>query len=198
MPVTFINNNPKIYSHGGSAVNVRAFVSSTIEGRIQSNPDIQTNRNGSGGGNGISVGAEDNSTIVVDISNNSVSNIFQDIGIQTFSRSGTGSLDATIASNTVALQGGGAFPLYGIEVRAQNNNTTCANVTSNSVTLGNGIAAFRQRTSNAGSTTLLQGFTVNAVTTWNANGNVPAGSVSSSNNGTLAGGTCTAPSHPLP
>ncbi len=196
-------SNPTIWSHGGTALNVRAFASSAIAGRIQSNPDIQTNRNGSGGGNGISVGAEDNSTIVVDISNNSVSNIFQDIGIQTFSRSGTGTMDATINNNTIVLQGGGAFPLYGVEVRAQNGNTTCVNVTNNSVTLGNGVAAFRERTSNSGSTVLLQGFvstsnvTADVTTVWNSS-NTPTGSVSASNNGTVGGGTCNTPSNPLP
>jgi hypothetical protein len=180
-----IDNNLRIYSHGGTAVNVVGFGNSTGQGRITNNADIQTNRNGGGGGTGISVGAEDASNFVVDISNNSISNIFQDNGITAFARAGTGRLDATIGNNTVVLQAGLAIPLYGIEVRAQNDNTACANVSNNAVTLGSGSAAFRERTSNPGSTVLLEGFTTTATAVWNGNGNTPLNSVSDSNSGTL-------------
>ena len=61
---------------------------------------------------------------------------------------------------------------------------------TNNATSGAAIAAFRQRTADAGTTVLLQGFVADATTTWGSNGNTPAGLVSSSNNGTLAGGTC--------
>ena len=96
----------------------------------------------------------------------------------------------TISGNTISVD---PFALYDIRVQAGNGggdtNTVCANVANNS-TSGAAIAAFRERTADAGTTVLLQGFNTNANTTWGGNGNTPAGSVSESNNGTLGGGTC--------
>jgi hypothetical protein len=195
-------NNPTIYSDAGTAVNARGFATATVQGRIHSNGDIQTDRTAGApsGGSGISVGAEDQSAVTVSVDNNTVVNIAQDMGIQLFARSGTGRLDATVNNNSVTLQDPGLFPQYGIEIRAQDGNTVCANVTNNAVTPGAAaIAAFRQRTSDAGSTVLLQGFSVDATTTWNNNGNTPMGSVSQSNNGAVGAGTCTTVTHdPLP
>jgi hypothetical protein len=192
--------NPLIWADGGTAVSVRGFGNSMVRGRINNNSDIQTDRTSGGpsGGHGISVGAEDQSDIVVEIKGNSVSNIFQDIGVQAFSRSGTGRLDATVGSNTIALQGGAAFPLYGIELRAQNNNTVCGSITGNSVTLGNGSAVFAEATSNASANVQLQGFNTNAATTWANNGNLPVAPVVESNAGTLASGICRTVTHAQP
>jgi hypothetical protein len=193
----FIDNRA-IWTHGGTAVNVRGFDNSTVWGRINGNRDIQTNRNGPSGGHGISVGSEDDADVVVSIDNNGVSNIYQDIGIQVFARNGAATVDATVTNNTVALQGGGAFPLYGVEVRAQNSATTCANVSGNSVTLGSGLAVFAEGTSDPGATVQLQGFNTDAATTWNGNSNTPAGPVIEFNAGTLTTGTCRTVTHPIP
>jgi hypothetical protein len=199
-----VTGNTKLWSDGGTAVNVTAFVNSTMSGRINSNTDIRTDviaANPQSGGSGIRVAAEDASDIVIEIDGNTISNIFQDDGIMVLSRSGVsgtaGRLDATINNNNVTLQAGLAFPLYGIETRAQDFNTICANVTNNSVTVGNGVADFRVRESAATSTVLLQGFNTNAATTWTGNGNTGA-VVSESPAGAASGGTCTPVTHPVP
>jgi hypothetical protein len=196
--------NPVIYSNGGPAVNVFSIDAAFIQGRINDNPDIQV-----GGvdtsGIGISVQVNESAQGIVEINNNTISNIGLDAGIRVISRllggaaCGTtctaGRLDATITNNDVTL----ADPngLYDIWVQANDSNTICANVANNTAS-GNGVAAFRVRTNAAESTALLQGFTVDATTTWNNNGNTPAGSVSSSQNGALMGGTCSTPANPLP
>jgi plastocyanin len=187
--------NPVLTSDGGTVVNVAGFGSATVEGRINTNADIQTGAMSAG--NGIKVAAEEAAQVVVEIDGNTVSNIYQDNGIQLLSRSGSGRLDVTVNNNGVSLQGGAAFPLYGIETRAQDSNTVCANLTNNSVTPGSALAAFRARTADGGATLYLQGFTVDATTTWTANGNTGA-PVSDNQNGTLGGATCTTVSHPLP
>ena len=198
-----ITGNTRLWSDGGNAVNVTAFAGSSISGRINNNTDIRTDvttTNAQSGGSGVRVAAEEQADIVIEINGNTISNIFQDNGIQVLARAdlnaGTaGRVDATINGNSVTLQAGAAFPLYGIETRAQEANTVCANVVNNAVTLGFGVAAFRARTSAASSTLLLEGFTTDAATTWTNNGNTGT-PVSSSHNGTLGGGTCTTPSHP--
>ncbi len=195
-----IIGNPTVYSDGGNAINVRGFENASVQGRITNNADIQTDRTpgGASGGNGISVGAEEFATVIVEIDNNTISNIFQDIGIRTFARAGTvARLDATITNNTVILSGGAAFPLFGVEVRAHDANTICVNIANNAVTLGNGTAVFHERTA-IGATVFLQGFDATAANTWIANGNIETAPVLELNDGTLAAGTCTAVSIPLP
>lgn len=195
--------NPVIYSNDGPAVNVFADNSAFIQGRINDNPDIQV-----GGidtpGIGISVQVNETSRGIVEIDNNTISNIGFDAGIRVISRlrggaaCGTtctdGRLDATVADNNVTVL---AQSLYDIWAQANDSNTICANVEDNTAS-GNGVVAFRARTNAAESTMLLEGFDSDATTTWNANGNTPAGSVSDSQNGTLAGGTCSVPENPLP
>jgi len=195
--------NPMIYSDGGPAVNVFSIDTGTIEGRINDNPDVRVGGAGTAG-LGIRVQVNEDARGIVEISGNTISEIGFDAGIQVISRlkvgpaCGTGCiagrLDATIAGNDVAIDAGG---LYDVWVQANDSNTTCANVTDNTGS-GAGIAAFRERTNAAESTVVLEGFVTDATATWNANGNTPAGSVSSSNNGTLVGGTCATVSHPLP
>ena len=195
--------NPLIKGNGGSAVNVFAIGTSTIQGRINNNPGIQVG-GASTSGLGIKVDVNGDARGIVEISGNAISNIGFDAGIEAIARlkntgaCGTsctaGRLDATISSNTVSVD---ATSLYDVWVQASDDNTTCANVTNNSAS-GSGIVAFRERTAAVNSTVLLQGFTTDAATTWNNNGNTPTGSVSASNNGTLSGGTCTTPSNPMP
>jgi hypothetical protein len=195
--------NPMIYSDDGPAVNVFAIDTATIEGRINDNPDVRLGGVATAG-IGIGVQVNEDARGIVEISGNTISDIGFDAGIRVISRlkagaaCGTtctaGRLDAIIDGNDVTIDSGG---LYDVWVQANDSNTTCANVTNNSGS-GAGIAAFRERTNAAGSTVLLQGFDTDATTTWNGNGNTPVGSVSSSNNGTLAGGACATVSHPLP
>lgn len=190
-------NNPLINANDGSAVNVFADGSATVQGRINDNADIQA-----GGctapsvcvsGFGIRVQANTNSNVKMEIDGNTISNIGWDAGIQVTSRLGTGRLDATINNNTVSVD---ASSIYDIEARAQNANTVCANVTNNAAS-GAGIIAFRVRTSDAASVLILQGSGGSATEIWNNNGNTPTDSVSSSHNGTLTlGGTCNTVTHP--
>ena len=195
--------NPVIKGNGGTAVNVFAIGTSTIQGRINNNPDIQVGGSGTSG-LGIKVDVNGDARGTVEISGNTISNIGFDAGIEAIARlknsgaCGTGCtagrLDATISGNTVSVD---STSLYDVWVQASDDNTTCANVTNNT-TSGSGIVAFRERTAAANSTVLLQGFTTDAATTWNNNGNTPTGSVSASNNGTLSGGSCSTPSNPMP
>ena len=186
--------NPTIVSNGSSAINVFVADTATMNGRINDNPNIQVGGPGTGGF-GIRVANEGNASSTVEIDNNTIGNIGNDGGIQVLSRSGSGNVEATISDNAVTV---GALSTYDIEVRAQNSNTLCANVATNT-TSGIGIAAFRVRTSDAGATVELQGAGGSATAVWNGNGNTPLGSVSSSHVGTLTlGATCTSVSHPLP
>jgi len=184
-----ISGNPDITArpgYGTTMVNLFTDDTATATGRVNNNPNI-----GSGGtgfsGFGIRFNINGSSNAVVEAVNNTIGNIGWDIGIDAVARGGNGRLDATITNNNVTLVD--PFGLYDIRTQAQDSNTVCANVASNTAS-GVAIAAYRERTSAAGSTVLLQGFNTNATTTWNNNGNTPAGSVSSSNNGTLGGATC--------
>jgi hypothetical protein len=186
--------NPLINSRNSNAVNVFSNGSTTVQGRINNNPDIQVAGPGTSG-LGIKAQANGNSNMKLEINNNTIGNIGWDAGIQVISRLGTGRMDATINDNNVTVDSGS---LYDIWVQAQDSNTTCANVTNNT-TSGNGFAAFRARTVDAASTVILQGAGASAAAVWNGNGNTPAGSVSSSHNGTLnLGGTCNPVTHPSP
>ncbi|WP_236980108.1 Ig-like domain-containing protein [Membranihabitans maritimus] len=198
-----IIGNPKIYSNGGPAVNIFSAVSSSVEGRINNNPDIQVGGAGTAG-IGIRVNINENSRGIVEIDNNSISNIGNDIGIDAVARlkAGTacgtgctqGRLDATITNNTVTVTGGS---LYDIRTQAQESSTVCANVANNSASAA-GISAYRARTNHADATLILEGFNTDGTTTWNNNGNTPASSVSGGHAGTLTGGTCTNPSNAMP
>ena len=183
-----VTGSPVINGRNANAFN--SFVSgfSVTRGRLDNNSDIQVG-GPSTSGLGVRLNLNETATATYDVSNNTISNIGFDAGIQTLARGGTGRMDAQISGNSVAVDPGG-LSLYNIWVHAQDNNTLCANVISNSNT-GFPIAAFRERTSTAGASVFLQNFNTSATVTWNNNGNTPADSVSSSNNGTLGAGTCT-------
>ena len=195
-----IIGNPRIHSSGGNAVNIFAAVSSTVNARINNNPDIQVGGAGTSG-LGIRVNNNEQATTRVQIDNNTISNIGFDAGIQVISRAAlsapAGRVDALITNNRVTIVE--PFGLYSYWVQAQEANTVCAYVANNvsSITSGS-IAHFRERTASASSTVLLQGWTGTVAGTWSGNGNSPASPVSASNNGTVGGATCVGPSHPLP
>jgi hypothetical protein len=196
--------NPLINSNGGPAFNSFADQNAVVRGRVNNNPSIQVG-GVSTSGIGIRVNSNDSADMIVEVSGNTVGNIGFDIAIDALARGlggaacGTGCtagrLDVTMNGNTTTLAD--MLGLYDIRTQAQESNTVCANVTNNAASAV-GIVAYRARTTLANSTLLLQGFNTNATTTWNNNGNTPAGSVSDSQNGTLAGATCRTVSHPLP
>jgi hypothetical protein len=184
-----VSSNPSITArtgYGTTMVNLFTDDTASAIGRVNNNPNIRSGGAGTSGF-GIRFNINGNSNATVEADNNTISDIGWDIGIDAVARGGNGRLDATITNNNVTLVD--FFGLYDIRTQAQDSNTLCANVVNNTASAV-AIAAYRQRTSAAGSTVLLQGFNTNATTTWNNNGNTPAGSVSSSNNGTLGGATC--------
>ncbi|HKO96858.1 MAG TPA: Ig-like domain-containing protein [Pyrinomonadaceae bacterium] len=195
-----VNSNPKIYSRGGNAINVFVVDTSTTQGRINNNPDIQLGGPATAG-SGVVLQVNQNATFVGEVIGNTISNIGTDKGIHAISLlkpSGTGGrLDATITDNIITLDAGSTS---GVDVQAgsiaTDTNETCANVRTNTVNNAPPLLAFKERTGAAGSTVYLQGFLVNATTTWNTNLNTPLNSVTETNVGTLTGGICNVPSHP--
>jgi len=184
-----VSNNPQITArpgYGTTMVNLFTDNTASATGRVNNNPNIRCGGAGTSGF-GIRFNINGNSDATVEAVNNTISDIGWDIGIDALARGGSGRLDATISGNTVTVHP--LDSLYDIRTQAQDDNTVCANVTSNTAS-GTAVAAYRERTTTAGSTVLLQGFNTNATTTWNNNGNTPAGFVSESNNGSLGGGTC--------
>ena len=177
---------------GTTMVNVFTAGNASATGRVNNNPSIMV---GGGSGTGIRFNLNGNSTQLVEAVNNTISGVgsgvLGDIGIDAFARDGSGVMNATITNNSITV---GSGALYDIRVQAGNGggdtNTVCANVAGNTAS-GVAIAAFRERTGDAGATVNLQGFTTDATTTWNNNSNTPVGSVSESNVGTLGGATCT-------
>ncbi len=183
-----VSSNPAITARSGygtTMVNLFTDDTASAEGRVNNNLNIRSGGAGTSGF-GIRFNVNGNSTAIVEAKNNTISDIGFDIGIDALARGGNGRLDATITGNTVTVS---APALYDIRTQAQDTNAVCANVANNTAS-GAAIAAYRERTSAVGSTVFLQGFNTNATTTWNNNGNTPAGSVSESNNGTLGGATC--------
>ncbi len=185
-----VSNNPTITARpafGSTMVNLFTHDTAAAVGRVNDNPNIRCG-GADTSGIGIRFNVNGASTATVEASNNTISDIGWDIGIDAVARGGSGRLDATITNNTLTVD---VFSWCDIRTRAQDSNTVCANVANNTAS---GAAVFSdayiQRTSDAGSTVLLQGFDSNATTTWNNNGNTPTGSVTSINNGTLGGGTC--------
>lgn len=187
--------NSRIRSRNGSAINSTAFGTSSIQARIQNNPDIQVQ---SSGGNGVSLNVENAASIVADVSNNTVT-----LGTGTFdtgiacnagNASGGGNrIDATINNNNITVPASALYDIWLLTTHA--SSTLCGNVTNNTAS-GNAIVAFRTR-ENPGNI-LMQSFSANATTTWNNNGNTPMGSVSESPAASVAGGTCTTVSHAMP
>jgi uncharacterized repeat protein (TIGR01451 family) len=195
-----VNSNTKVYASGGNAINVFGIDSAVLQGRINNNPDIQMGGAGTAG-TAVFTQINNNATLAVEVSGNTISNVGVDKGIHALSTlkpSGTGGrIDATITNNNVTVNGASTS---GIDVQAGSNatdtNELCANVRNNTVNSAPFPVAFKQRTGAAGATVFLDGFVTDATTTWNNNGNTPLNSVTSTNVGTLTGGVCTAPSNP--
>jgi hypothetical protein len=200
-----VENNPKIYSRNGPAINVFADTSANVNGRINNNPDVQVKTNvGANTGSGIRANINKDAIARLEVKNNVVNIGSDDAGIdlsglaKTTANPGgaTRSLDATVTGNNVTI---GATSTYGIilisAASAGNTNAVCGNVSLNSVTRNpSSIASFRARVASAAGFLLMQNFVTNAEATWNANGNTPASAggseVSFGGSGTF--GTCTA------
>jgi hypothetical protein len=199
-----INNNPLMNSNGGNVITVSGFTTANFQGRINNNPNIQAG-GGTTNGSGIVVSAQQSANGIVEINGNTISNLGVGTGIETFSRSRAvggppgGRLDATVTNNTVTANV--VNSPYAISTRAgggtaTDQNTTCANVANNTTTPGN-IAAWQARVANANSNLILQGFTTDATTTWNNNGNLPINSVDDTGiTANITGGTCNVPTNP--
>jgi Tfp pilus assembly major pilin PilA len=196
-----IQNNPRVWSRNGPAINVFGDVSAVINGRINDNPDVRVLNNvGSNVGSGIRANINTNAVARIEVKNNVVDIGSDDSGIdlsaigKTAANPGgaTNTLDATVTGNTVNLSG--PAPAYGIIIlsatNAGNTNALCADVASNSVTVGSGIGAFRARVPSANGYFRMNGFVTDAGATWAANSNTPAASTSFGGSGTF--GSCTA------
>jgi Bacterial Ig domain/Bacterial cadherin-like domain len=208
-----VENNPKVYSRNGPAINVFGDVSATINGRINDNPDVQVKTNaGSNVGSGIRANINKDATARIEVKNNVVSIGSDDAGIdlsaigRTSSNPGgaTNTLDATVTGNNVTI---GATSTYGIVILSATNagdtNALCANVATDAITRDpSSIASFRARVPSASGFFRMQGFVTNPEATWNANGNTPTSSagseVSFGGSGTFAACTAVLPTHPGP
>ncbi len=195
--INFNVNSNTITSRNGSAVNVTAFVSGRLEGRINGNTIQTFDTSLDGTFIVIRAALNENSTGIVAIQNNTINAVPAGQGplegILVDSRLGAGTTDAIISNNVLTLDA--ARSLYGIETRAQDSNVNCSYVHDNSVSSFSS-RAYRVRQASGTATMRLQNFVTDATTTINTNGNTPLNSVSAF--GTITGGTCTAPSNPLP
>ncbi len=194
-----INDNPKIYSNGGTAVNIFTVDSAVAQGRINNNPDIRGGGAGSSG-SGIVAQVNQNATLAVEISGNTISNIGTDMGIQAFSRLKTsgagGRIDATITNNNVSVSPGATsdIQVQAGAVGSTESNVVCGNIRNNTTSGASGTA-FLEITGSAASSVFLDGFVTSATATWTANGNTPP-LVTESNAGTVGPGTCNVPTNP--
>ncbi len=179
-----ILNNPTIQSRGGAAVNITSFLGSHMEGRVNNNPDIEVL---GGAGIGVRLVAQETSSMIVQISNNTVSNVngTEDTTIDVQSRFQSARVDVTINGNTVTPRTAGiaGINLISGSSTAGESNITCGNVSNNNVTnaAANAVRAYRLRLSDISNTNriYLEGFTEagtqtqDAEATWNNKGNTP-------------------------
>jgi hypothetical protein len=179
-----VTGNPTIQSRGGAAVNLTSFINGHVEGRVNNNPDIEVL-----GGAGIPVRlvAQETSTMIVEINNNTVSNIngTEDTDIDVQSRFQTARVDATITNNTVTpeVTGIAGINLISGSSTVGESNITCGDVSGNNVSnaLANAVRAFRIRVSDLSNTNrlFLEGFveagtaTQDTEATWNTRTNLP-------------------------
>jgi hypothetical protein len=208
-----VQNNPKIYSRNGPAVNVFGDTNAVINGRISNNPDVQVKNNvGSNVGSGIRANLNKDATAKLEIQNNVVNIGSDDAGIDLSAigkttanpGGGTNTLDATVTGNSVTI---GATSTYGIIIlsatNAADNNALCANVGTNAITRNpSSIASFRARVPSATGFFRMNNFVTNAEATWNAKGNTPISAggseVSFGGSGTFAACTAALPTNPGP
>jgi hypothetical protein len=206
-----VQNNPKIWSSNGPAINVFGDTNATINGRINNNPDVRVlAHTGSNVGSGIRANINKDATARIEVKNNFVNVGSDDSGIdlsaigKTTTNAGgaTSTLDATVTGNSVTI---GATSAYGLVILGATNagdtNALCANVGTNAITRNpSSIASFRARVPSVNGFFRMQNFTTNAETTWNGNANTPTSSggseVSYGGSGTFGTCTTTLPTNP--
>jgi co-chaperonin GroES (HSP10) len=204
-----INNNTKIDSRNGPAVNIFGDVSATVTGRINNNAEIKVfdNPGFSQVGSAVRVNLNKNASGVIQIDSNNITNLGDDAGIdissigQTAVNSGQ-TLQATITNNNITLD---ASTTYGIVLISASNagdhNILIGDVQNNDVTNA-GIVAFRARVASANGQLKLEGFVTDPEATWNARGNTPVSAggsqVSFGGSGTFGAGTANLPTNPGP
>jgi hypothetical protein len=205
-----VQNNPKVYAAGGTAINVFGDTNATINGRINNNPDIKVFDSTGHIGTGIRVNINKDATAKLEIKNNVVNVDTFDEGIEvsgigkTLANPGgaTSSVDATITGNNVTV---GTVADQDIRVLSATGpgetNAICVNVANNTtLAAASALGNFRARVPTATGFLRLQGFTVDVPTTWNATGNTPTtgsgGIVTGGGAGTIAACTAVLPTNP--
>jgi hypothetical protein len=199
-----VQNNTKVWSRNGPAINVFGDTNAVINGRINNNPDVQVKSNvGSNVGSGIRTNINKDAVANIEIKNNTVNVGSDDAGIdlsgigKTSANPGgaTKTLNATVTGNNVTI---GATSTYGVIILSATNagdtNAICVNVATNAITRNpSSIFSFRARVPSANGFFFMQNFVTNAEATWNANGNTPtsAGGSEVSFGGSGAFNTCT-------
>ncbi len=207
-----VQNNPRIWSSNGPAINVFGDTNATINGRINNNPDVRVLTHvGSNVGSGIRANINKDANARLEVKNNVVNVGSDDAGIdlsaigKTTANPGgtTNTLDATVTGNTVTI---GSTSTYGVVIldatNAGDTNALCANVSTNTITRDpSSITSFRARVPSANGFFRMQNFVTDAEATWNGNSNMPtsaAGSeVSFGGSGTFATCTVALPTNPM-
>jgi hypothetical protein len=154
-----------------------------------------------GAGIPVRVVAQETSHAVVEVNNNTVTNVngTEDTDIDVQSRFQTARADVTITNNTVSpeVTGVAGINLIVGSSTAGESNITCGDVANNNVpNAGAGVVrAFRVRNSDLSNTNrlYLEGFTTDTPTTWINRGNLPANAAEVAVSLT---GTAVAPSGP--
>ncbi len=186
---TGINNSATI------GINVVSLTGGVMSGTISNNSVANA------GSTGIQTILEGNGSIVVAVTNNSVTGVFNTFGIRGQSRLGTGLLSANITGNTVTGTNPSAITGISIESGASGSghaNTVCLNLAGNTSALSAGEGyRLRQR---AGTTFNLQNFagsgtSATDVSNWITvtKGNIGTTNVIIASSFSAAAGACQAP-----
>jgi uncharacterized repeat protein (TIGR01451 family) len=185
-----VYSNQPFTGQATTSINLFTDSSALANGKIRNNTISGPGVNHSG--IGIRLDAETNSQVNVLVQNNTISNIGWDDGIQAVTRSGSGRLDLHLQSNQVTMADTNGA--YNFEMRAQDSNTLCADITNNDAVPSGLIPGFRLRQADPSAAFLLPGFSGDAAALLAANAN--NGSVSAS--GTFQAGTCNPVAQAIP
>lgn len=201
--------NPVIRSNGGAPINITAFDTSSMEGRVTNNPEVRVTS--TGGVNGIRVIAQDGSRGIVEIDGNTV---FTDTSspIDAQARVASSRLDVKITRNTtthtnaladINLTSGSSAAGEATTVCAQVGGAGLGNAASSA---GSGFS-LRTRVSDLSNTNrlYLRNFAGTVGQTWVNEGNTPSATSEATSSVTGTGvppsappAPCAAPQNPLP
>ena len=198
-----VMDNPRIWTRRSVGVNIFAYNSAVVQGRINDNPDIRTMANETGWS--IGVGIDDDAVGRVQIDNNVVHAGSSDDAIDITSDNrddpNGGYVDITLTNNDISVGAAGAYGIWVLAaVGADETNLMRLNIAGNAVHMdpANKSEAFRvlERGTNGG--VFFQNFTGDVASTWTANGNTPAGSVTVEPGARVGAGTPELPTNDLP